>query len=173
MSLQDFVRKMMDINETNLQTRWISGCVDFDSVMPPYGDLPANALDLAKENIENSFSVCGLTERFDESLLLLQKIFGWKNVYYKTTNIGKRRLSKAQLPSSTLRLIEKNEESDLALYEFADERLTRTLDAHGIGKDEVRRFQAMNRLLGAPLCIYEVLARKLTNKVCTVLHIPQ
>ena len=173
LTLEDFVTKIANINETNLQTRWISGCVDFDSVMPPYEDLPANALDLAKANIKSSFSVCGLTERFDESLLLMQRVLRWKSVVYIRRNIGKRQPSRAELPSSTLRLIEKCEEQDLVLYEFAAKRLTEMLDGHGIGNDEVWRFRAMNRLLGAPLCISEALTRKLTTKVHSVFCIPQ
>lgn len=173
MSLEDFVRKIMDINENNLQVRWISGCVDFDSVMPPYDDLPSNALDLAKENIESCFTVCGLTERFNESLLLMQKILGWKCVVYMRRNVGKRRRPKRELPSSTIRLIEKNEEQDLALYEFANRRLSEMLDVHGIGDDQVREFQSMNRLLGTPICVYELIGRKMATRVLSAFRIGQ
>ena len=165
LSLQDYIRKMADMNTTNLQTRWVSGCVDFDSVMPPYEDLPANALDLAKENIKNCISVCGLTERFDESLLLMQKILGWKNVYYMRRNVGKRRASKDQLPAATLRLIEKQEEKDLELYEFAAGMLKEMLDAYGIRAEHVRRFRTINRFLGTPVGMFGVLKRKLVVKV--------
>ena len=127
-SLEYYIQRIVDENTTNLQTRWVSGCVDFDSVIPPYENLPANALDLAKENIENFFSVCGLIERFDESLLLMQKILGWKNVYYMRRNVGKRRASKDQLSGTTRRLIEKYEEKDLELVEYAAKGLSEMLD---------------------------------------------
>lgn len=165
LSLQDYIRKIADMNTTNLQTHWVSGCVDFDSVAPPYEKLPANALDLAKENIENFFSICGLIERFDESLLLMQKILGWKNVYYMRRNVRKRRASKDQLPAATLRLIEKHEEKDLALYEFAAGRLMEMLDAYGIRAEHVRRFRTINRFLGTPVGIFGVLKRKLVVKL--------
>jgi len=172
MSLEDFVRKIVDINETNLQTRWISGCVDFDSLlMPPYEQLPANALDLAKENIKKYFAVCGLTERFDESVLLMQRVLGWRNVYYMRRNVGRRRPPREQMPSSTLRLIEKYEEKDLALYEFAGERLTEMFDAYGIFAKQVQRFRTLNRLLGFPIWACNVLNRKLTIKVRRIRHI--
>ena len=158
------------MNTTNLQTRWVSGCVDFDSVIPPYENLPANALDLAKENIENFFSVCGLIERFDESLLLMQKILGWKNVYYMRRNVGKRQASKDQLPRATLRLIEKHEEKDLELFEYAAKRLAEMLDANSIGDEAIRRFRAENRLLGPPLFMREVFVRKLSTIAKTMLH---
>jgi len=158
------------MNTTNLQTRWVSGCVDFDSVIPPYENLPANALDLAKENIENFFSVCGLIERFDESLLLMQKILGWKNVYYMRRNVGKRQASKEQLTGATLRLIEKHEEKDLELFEYAAKRLAEMLDANSIGDEAIRRFRTGNRLLGPPLFIREVFVRKLSTIAKTMLH---
>ena len=169
-SLEGYVRMMSDVNTTNLQTRWVSGCVDFDSVMPPYEDLPANALDLAKENIENFFSVCGLVERFDESLLLMQKILRWKNIYYMRRNVGKRRASKDQLPATTRRLIEKHEEKDLELFEYAAKRLAEMLDANNIGDETIRSFRAKNRLFGPPLCICELFVRKLGTIANTVLH---
>jgi len=170
LSLQDYIQKTADMNTTNLQTRWVSGCVDFDSVIPPYENLPANALDLAKENIENFFSVCGLIERFDESLLLMQKILGWKNIYYMRRNVGKRRASKDQLPAATLRLIEKQEEKDLELFEYAAKRLAEMLDANSISDEAIRSFRTENRLLGPPLFIREVFVRKLSTIAKTMLH---
>lgn len=165
LSLKEFyLWNNVDNNTTNLQTRWIAGSVDFDSVMPPYEELPANALDLAKENIKNHFSVCGLTERFDESLLLMQKILGWKNVYYMRRNVGKQRVSKDQPPAATLHLIEKHEEKDLALYEFAAGKLMEMLDAYGIRAEQVRRFRTRNRFLGIPVGMFGVLKRKLAAK---------
>ncbi len=173
LSLEDFVQRHIKMNTTNLQTRWISGCVDFDSVMPPYDDLPSNALDLARENIESYFTVCGLTERFDESLLLMKKILGWKSVVYMRRNVSKRRPSKSELPSSTIRLIEKSEEQDLALYEFANRRLSEMLDVHRISDNQVHKFQSMNRLLGTPIYVYERLGRKLATRVLSVFRIGQ
>ena len=172
-SLETYVRMVSDMNTTNLQTRWVAGCVDFDSVMPPYGDLPADALDLAKENIENFFSVCGLTERFDESLLLIRRIHGWKNVYYMRRNVGKRRSSKEQPPAATLRLIEKHEEKDLELFEYAAKRLTEMLNIHCIDDEQVRQFRTLNRLLGFPIWACNTAHRILGTKIHTSLRIPE
>jgi len=169
-SLEGYIRMMSDMNTANLQTRWVSGCVDFDSVIPPYEDLPANALDMAKENIKNRFSVCGLTKRFDESLLLMQKILGWKNIYYMRRNVGKRRASKDQLPAATLHLIEKQEEKDLELFEYAAKRLAEMLDANNIGDEKIRSFRAKNRLFGPPLCICELFVRKLGTIANTIIQ---
>ncbi|MCB8978082.1 MAG: sulfotransferase family 2 domain-containing protein [Ardenticatenaceae bacterium] len=60
----------------NVQTRMIAGL--------PY-DYPPNTyteahLETAKQNLAEHFAVVGLVERFDESLLLLKKAFGWGNV---------------------------------------------------------------------------------------------
>lgn len=170
-SLEDFIRKMMDINETNLQTRWVAGCVDFDSVISPYGDLPANALDLAKKNLESFFSVCGLTERFDESLLLMQKIHSWKNIFYKRKNIGTQRKVGEKVSASTLRLIEKNEEQDLELYEFAGNRLAEMLDSYMIGDKQVQKFRFLNRLLGVPVWACSAVRRRLIAKVKNIFRI--
>lgn len=160
MSLEDFIRKVVDINENNLETRFISGCANFDSLMPPHDELPANALDLAKKNLENYFAVCGLTEQFDESLLLMQRVLGWKSIFYKKKNVGKKP-SAAQLSSSTRRLIEKYEEKDLELHEFTRNRLAEMLDAYGVGEKQVQRFRTLNSFIGTPRWICDGLRRKL------------
>ena len=171
LSLKEFyIDRMVERNTTNLQTRWVSGCADFDSVVPPYEELPANALDLAKQNLEKYFVVCGLTERFDESLLLMQKVLGWGNVYYVKRNVTRRRPQRDELSSSTLRLIEKYEEKDLELFEYAAKRLAEMLDANSIGDETIRWFRTENRLLGPPLFIREVFVRKLRTIAKTMLH---
>lgn len=164
MSLEDFVHRTVDINENNLQTRWVSGYANFDSLMPPHEVLPANALDLAKENLKNFFPVCGLTERFDESLLLMQKVLGWNNPFYRKKNVGKKPAG-TKLPASTVKLIEKYEEKDIALYNFARSRLVAMLDAYHVDEGHVRRFQAMNCVFGTPQWIFNSVYRKLAVKV--------
>ncbi len=164
-SLDDYIQMKVDTNEINIQTRWISGCVDFEALTESQTPLPSNALELAKENIKSHFSVCGLAESFDESLLLMQKVLGWKCVLYRTKNVGKQR-SRSQLPSSTQKLIKKHSQYDMELYDFAQSRLDEMLEVNSIGQSEVQRFQRVNSIIGTPRCLAESVCRKVTQSVC-------
>jgi hypothetical protein len=71
MSLEDYIRSGVSIEMDNSQTRAIAG-----DRATPYGACTDAMLETAKRNLED-FAVVGLTERFDESLVLLGKRFGW------------------------------------------------------------------------------------------------
>lgn len=147
MSLEDRVRMQREREDTNLQTRWISGSVDPNKVMPPYKPLqaPEKTLQIAKQNLA-SFGVAGLAERFDESLLLMKRLWGWRNVFYTKKKVAHDRPSKAEIPRETIKIIEDNNELDLELYDFAKrnfEELVRKQGAY-FGS-ELRTFQMLNK----------------------------
>lgn len=77
-SLENFVRLRATGAIDNFQVRLVSG-VMYDV---PFGELDESHLELAIRNLEQ-FAVVGLTERFDESLLLMQERFGWRDVTYE------------------------------------------------------------------------------------------
>jgi aldehyde:ferredoxin oxidoreductase len=57
-----------------------------------------------------------LTERYDETLLLLKKSFNWRMPFYTRRNVNKRRLFKEDVSAETLRKIEADNALDIALY---------------------------------------------------------
>jgi hypothetical protein len=70
------------IQFNNHQTRTLSG-------MPaPLGKCPRAMLDKAKENIEQAFVFLGITELFEESLLLAGAALGWPLRPYETRNVS-------------------------------------------------------------------------------------
>jgi hypothetical protein len=101
----------------NVQCKYISG--------QPFvgdhhaGDCDERTLALAKENLNNHFSLVGLTERFDEGLAILKILFGWEIAKYAKFNVTKSRLKKTSLPASTVKLIAERNQYDVALYEYA------------------------------------------------------
>ncbi len=91
-------------------------------------DLPDNALEIAKQRLVNDYAAFGLTERLDESLLLLREVFGWRNIYYESRNITRGKPS--SIPVETLDALREACALDIALYEYAkevfEERLNQT-----------------------------------------------
>jgi Galactose-3-O-sulfotransferase len=72
-------------------------------------------LDIAKENLTKSFSVVGICERFEESLMLIAKTFGWEVPYYENRKVSKNR---SPVAPSSIELIREHNRLDLELYEF-------------------------------------------------------
>lgn len=112
MSLYDFVTKLDEGDINNAQIREISGLNDTDEVML------AKALD----NIEKHFSFVGLVEKYDESLILLQQIYGFKMPYYKSLNVTPKRISVEKLDERTLNAIVEHNKGDIQLYNIIEKK---------------------------------------------------
>ncbi|SHJ50413.1 sulfotransferase family protein [Paramaledivibacter caminithermalis] len=105
---------------SNVQTRFISGNKH------KKGDF-----ETAKKNLENYFSIVGITERFDESLSLMKKKLGWNIDYYKNKNITKNRPNINEISNETIDIIKGKNESDIKLYKFANKLLDDQLMPEG------------------------------------------
>ena len=73
------------------------------------------ALERAKFNIRRDFTLCGLTDRFDESVLLLARRLGWQSIFYLTKNVSTDR----RIPDGLRERTRVHLELDYELYEFA------------------------------------------------------
>ena len=92
-SLEEFVTFMYTRNELNLQTRYIGGGIEFENLRPPYPPLGQDAITIAKRHLATEFQLVGLTERFDETLILMKQLFGFRNVFYAKRNVTRMRPS--------------------------------------------------------------------------------
>ena len=79
--VEDFIRLIPQRH--NLQCRLIAGVKD-----AAIGD--ERILDLAKENFTKSFSVVGISEHFEESLMLMAKTFDWEIPCIRIARFQKR-----------------------------------------------------------------------------------
>jgi SAM-dependent methyltransferase len=74
------------------------------------------SLEKAKLHIRREFAFVGLSERFDESVLILAKRLRWRSVFYLTKNTTAERT----LPSAEMaRIASEGLDRDIELYEFA------------------------------------------------------
>jgi hypothetical protein len=138
--LDAFLRSGAAIQLDNGQTRAIAG-----DTTTAFGACGPELLAAARRNIEDHFVVVGLTERFDESLLLMRRAFGWRNVHYVPANVSRRPPSTSVIDARTRGTIEEFNGSDLQLYEWVRERLEGAIEAAS-GLPELRRFRRMNAL---------------------------
>jgi hypothetical protein len=145
MDLAGFMESGVTIMVDNGQTRQISGV--WDDVA--YGACDREVLELAKENLRRSFDVVGLSERFDESLLMLGRRYGWRHLYYTRENVTTRRPPRRELPRTHRLAVERYNALDAELHAFATERFADRLAALGPGfPREVDSFRRRNARLG-------------------------
>ena len=111
MSLRDYVQSGASKESCNDQVRMISGNDGQDM------------LEVAKENISKHFYMVGLSEYFDETLLLLMKELGWRMALYGNRNINKARPRVREIDDETLNTIKKCNAMDIELYGFVKEKL--------------------------------------------------
>ena len=139
-SIEDFVLHSSCREADNDQTRRISG------LEPEFGACSLSTLDKAKDNLRRYFSVVGVTEYFDETVILIKRTLGWARApYYLPSLVNKDRPATAGLPQKSINTILEHNELDTKLYEFAKELLYERIADQGPDFDrEVRRFQALN-----------------------------
>lgn len=136
--IEDFIR--LTPHRQNLQCRLISG---FRS----NGICEAATLEIAKENLVKSFSVVGISERFEESLMLMAKTFRWEIPFYENRKVAKTR---PQGEPSAIEMIKEHNRLDLELYEFGKSLLEAGLAEKA---DEIREGLAAFRTLQKPSSI--------------------
>jgi hypothetical protein len=151
MGIKEYLEAGLDPMLFNAHTRLLSGVWDNN----PAGTCTTDDLRMAKENLKAHIKVIGLTERFDESLLLLRQAFGWHSIYYIPQNVTSNRPKKDELDQETLMAIENANELDLELYEYALPLFEEQIERYG--PDFTRdflRFRFRNRFLGPVLGLY-------------------
>ncbi len=110
------------------------------------GDCDDACLEEAKEVLAGRFAAVGVTERFDESLLLMQDALGWSTPYYAAANRSAG--PPATVSEEAVAAIEARNRFDLALYDFAAGLLSERVAADPGLAARVDRFRRRNRVLG-------------------------
>jgi hypothetical protein len=149
LSLKEYI--LSDMVADNGQTRRLAGIVQPSRRVPTH-DEPCTTKDLkvAKKNLQEHFAVVGLSERFDETLLLLKRALGWKTPFYVSTNITKSRPSKDDIERDTLEVLEQHTELDIELYRYAQELFEKQVGEYGPSFDRDRAiFGSLNEMYGA------------------------
>lgn len=139
MNLEQFVRNAPYSEIDNDQTRRISG------LDPDIGKCTKATLNQAKDNLRQHFSVVGVTERFNETLILLKRTFGWhKEILYYPKLVNQNRPSTSSLPKQTIDAIRERNELDMELYEFANSLLDEAIALQDSSfHDELQNFESL------------------------------
>ena len=151
-SLEDFALGHQQVHPyfvDNAQTRYL-GVDSGRFIDAPPGACPAEALQRAIHRVDHELAFTALTERFDESALLLADSLNLRPLHYARTRVSR---THADPPSpATLDAIRQRNALDIALYQHAAARFDHLVRAAGPGfPDRLARFQSCNRLLAPVL----------------------
>jgi Galactose-3-O-sulfotransferase len=159
MGLEEFVLRAPDPTAENLQTRLLSGLgpgkvmalgADGRLRAPDQPPPPVTEDDLAraKRNLDR-FLVIGLTERFDESFILIRRALGWRLPMYERQNVSKAGLREPPTPEA-IELIHERNRFDLSLYEHAAKLFAYAVESQSPSfRREVAAFRVLNRIPNA------------------------
>jgi hypothetical protein len=149
LSLKDFVSSGLLKALDNGQTRLLSGAAVEEDLLgrdTEYGQCKPGMLERAKKNLNERFAAVGISERFDESLMLFKREFGWSRIYYVKANVGRNRSRKEELTGDTLRCIEKYNELDMELYAYAERMLDEAIRGQGQAfRRKIDSYRLLNR----------------------------
>ncbi|MBK1987110.1 sulfotransferase family 2 domain-containing protein [Sphaerospermopsis aphanizomenoides BCCUSP55] len=121
MSLKEYI--LSDLSDNNLQTRMIFG------LSKNHVSNDEEILTVAKHNLENKFSVVGLVERFDETLVLLRNAFNWRPPLYVQQNITPQQQAlKNNIDDDIIDIIKQQNSLDMALYEYGQQKFEQQVD---------------------------------------------
>ncbi|MEB3209758.1 MAG: sulfotransferase family 2 domain-containing protein [Leptolyngbyaceae bacterium] len=169
-SLEDFALNTPLMELDNGQVRFIAGDEqDCFINRTPFGECSEQLLEHAKQNIEKHFSLIGLTEYFDQSILLMGTLMGWNNCLYLKRNISRSKA--ANVVSQQLReAIAQQNWLDIQLYEYVKQRFFIQLAKHNLDKPTLlQNFQTQNRkfnqYLNYPYTAYDRLKALLRGQI--------
>ena len=126
----------------NLQTRMVAGNWNLRG----RGPCTQQMLAQAKANLDQHFIVVGVTERFDETYLLLTKQLNWPILPYKRRNVMPVGQISDDLSLETLSAIRFYNQFDVELFEYAEQLLDKQVRQQGLKfQIELWLFQKMNQ----------------------------
>ncbi|MDQ3199163.1 MAG: sulfotransferase family protein [Verrucomicrobiota bacterium] len=133
LSVEDCVRQFPE--RQNMQCKFIAGVKEATAGAE-------RLLDIAKENLTKSFSVVGISERFEESLMLMATTFDWEIPSYDNWKVAKLR---PEIDSGVVEMIRDHNRLDLELYDFG-----KALFEESLGRKEAAVREGLAALRSLP-----------------------
>ena len=151
MTIYDYVQSGVNPFLINGQTQLISGKTgNIDNPIIKSEEL----FSLAKENIANDFLFLGITEMFDETILILKNMLGWHMPYYSIANRTKNKPNYDAVNPTIISFIKEHNQLDIKLYNFTKTSLLNKIaEENDIFHNRINKFKKINKLLN-PLFSY-------------------
>lgn len=130
----------------NRQTRAIAGPT---AARVPFGEVTPEILEMAKKNLE-TFLMVGVTERFDESVIVLKHALDLKNILYTRVNANSNKPKIDQIDPADIERIKAYNAYDLELYAYVNQLLDQKISQIGPSfQSEYEKFREKNKQFNA------------------------
>ena len=151
MTIYDYVQSGVNPFLINGQTQLISGKTgNIDNPIIKSEEL----FSLAKENIANDFLFLGITEMFDETILILKNMLGWHMPYYSIANRTKNKPNYDAVDPTVISFLKEHNQLDIKLYNITKTSLLNKIaEENDIFQNRINKFKKINKLLN-PLFSY-------------------
>ncbi len=157
LTLEEYLELRPDVLD-NFQSRFISG-LDLNT------SSPKERYKKALANIDQYYSFVGVVERFDESLLILAKMYNWPHITYEKLNTTARSDSLSRIDPSVIERIREANQYDFALYQHVSTLLDEKIRLQGDRFDtELMMFRG-RQLLAIPRRLTTKLLRKIVRSI--------
>ena len=141
MSLEAYVSSGVSLELNNGQVRSLYGP---EHQATEYGRCSREMLIQAQRNLRECYSVVGITERFDESLLLMRQKLEWTNLpLYDAKNVSRKKGGETAVSKQVISIIERDNVLDLELYEDVSKSFAADVEQAEISR-ELRHFRLLN-----------------------------
>lgn len=133
MSLEAFLDLRKEQGLANIYCRLLGEAVDWGNLAALPVKVCPDALEVAKRNINQHFSVVGLTECFDASLLMMKKMLNWGDVSYIRRNVTRNKPPPARYTKQQQKALFDFTDLDMELYAFAKTNFDKLVNS--VGRD--------------------------------------
>ncbi len=148
-----FRKRHYDLGLNDSQLRVISGLPDLDPIEATRTEKarPVTEADFAhvRQNLESHYLLVGLTERFDEFLVVLCRLLGWNlaDAVYVRQNATSSRPRRDQIPHHVIAEAERHDAFDRRLYALAQNIFDEKVEAYGPSfREDLAFFRHLNQL---------------------------
>lgn len=143
-SIKEFIELGVNGKTENCYVRFFS-----NNINAPHNSCTTKMLEQAKKNIKTHFPIVGITELYDESILLMKNHFGWKQPYYTTKNKARIKYSlNNDVDEDTIETIKQYNQLDIELYNWAKKRLEAQIESSEINiEKQVESFRNTNKIV--------------------------
>ncbi|MCB9849095.1 MAG: sulfotransferase family 2 domain-containing protein [Phycisphaerales bacterium] len=167
-----YLEHLSSLGMQDFQTRALCGYNDLvESVLPPYPPMAVDDVDALIRDIIDAYAFIGTVERFDESLLLIKELFGWRSVCYVSRNVTGKNDKRRELKHTIAAEIRRLNPIDCILYSAIKARVDAAIAERGRQfAEELECFHRSNRRYAHVWTLYRATGLRRIQKLIAKLR---
>lgn len=120
-TLEEFIEDMPF--QTSYQLRMLVGAEHDDIERMLRDPLPPDAVEIAKRHLDEHFSVAGVMDYYDETLLIMKQTYGWDRAFYARQNVNPKRNTQNTITDAQKAWLTELCAPEIEVYEYVKARI--------------------------------------------------